>query len=168
MVVGNSAIQEDFNVTKIFSTGAFGEPVDKATYYRPIQILSYCLDYQIGDLNPKGYHLSNIFIHILGCIALLFFLREVFNPKISFLTTLIFAIHPINIENVSYVSGRGDVLCMLFSVLSLLLFVVAIKKQHIVYGFLALLSYLIALLSKENTMNQLIKKNLHQMNLDCD
>jgi len=152
MVVGNASIKENLNLQKIFSSGAFGGAIEESSYYRPIQIFTYSLDYKLWGLNPKGFHVSNIILHILGCIVLLLFLREVFSPKISFITTLIFAIHPINIENVSYVSGRGDVLNMLFSFLCLLFFIKALKKQHIMYGLLAVAAYIIALFSKENTI----------------
>ena len=152
MVLGNDAIKQGINLKKIFSTGAFGEPLEKSSFYRPIQVASYSLNYMTDGINPKVFHLTNIFIHLFSCIVLLFFLRELFSPKVSFLTALIFAVHPINIENATYVSGRGDVLNILFSFLSLFLFLRALKKQKLSYAFFSLLAYLLALFSKENTI----------------
>ena len=154
MIVGNNSIKGETNVIKIFTTGAFGGSLEDSSFYRPVQILSYSLDYKIGGLNPTGYHITNLLLFFLSCVFLLLTLRNLgFRPGLSFITVLFFCIHPINIENVTYLAGRGDVLCTFFSVLSLLLVTHTFKsQQRFLWAVLAVLFYLFALFSKENTV----------------
>ena len=76
MVTGNHFIKENLSVSKIFTHGAFGETLANSRFYRPLQILSYALDYQIWGLNSLGFHLTNILIHILTCAILLLLLKS--------------------------------------------------------------------------------------------
>ena len=154
MIVGNNSIKGETNVIKIFTTGAFGGSLESSSFYRPVQILSYSLDYKIGGLNPTGYHITNLLLFFLSCVFLLLTLRNLgVRPGLSFITVLFFSIHPINIENVTYLAGRGDVLCTFFSFLSLFLVTHTFKsKQRFLWAILAVLFYLFALFSKENTV----------------
>ena len=154
MIVGNNSIKGETNIVKIFTTGAFGGSLESSSFYRPIQILSYSLDYKIGGLNPTGYHITNLLLFFLSCVFLLLILRNLgIGPGLSFIIVLFFCIHPINIENVTYLAGRGDVLCTFFSFLSLFLVTHTFKSQYrFLWAVLAVLFYLLALFSKENTV----------------
>ncbi len=86
--------------------------------YIPLTLLSYQLDYTISGANPVLYHLDNLFLHILGAIAVYAsFVLLTHTRRIAFLVALLFAIHPLNTEAVVWASGRKDVLStMLFFV----------------------------------------------------
>lgn len=92
--------------------------------YRPIRTISYAIDYSLFGKNPLGFHLSNIFYHIVCCWLVFLLAQEVTG---SFLTaaatTLLFALHPIHTEAVSYISGRRDLLSSLFFFLGLYQFI---------------------------------------------
>jgi hypothetical protein len=154
MIAGNSSIKNTLSLEKIFTTGAFGESLKSSTYYRPIQILSYWIDYHIWKLNPFGFHITSLIFHFLGCTFLLFLLRRLFNlPLIAFIITFIFAIHPINIENITYLSGRGDVLCTCFTLLSLLFLLISFERRNrFITVILSMIFFVLALFSKENTV----------------
>ncbi len=138
-------------------SGGF-EHLDKSVsnYYRPIVEISYIPDYLLWGTDPKGYHLTNILIHTLTVIILFFLLNALFDkPKISFFTSLVFAVHPIYTSAVTYLSGRGDLLMIFFVLLSLFFFVKYLKETKGT-GWLFLMiscsSYFLALLTKEASL----------------
>lgn len=83
--------------------------------YRPVRNASYALDFLIWGWHPFGFHLTNVLIHS-GNTVLVFFLirRFTVKPATALLAALIFAVHPIQTDSVSYVSGRRDLLFVLF------------------------------------------------------
>lgn len=93
-------------------------------YYRPIQILSYAIDYRLwGGFDPFGYHFTSLLLHLLnGFLVFLLSKRLLADRTVSFLTGLIFLIHPASSGCVSYISSRADLLFFFFGFSSLLLF----------------------------------------------
>jgi hypothetical protein len=96
----------------------------------PMVWLSYSLDYALWGLNPMGYHLTNVLLHMMNTLlvvmlaALLFRVSfGVLNEKGLFMAVLvgaIFGLHPLHVESVVWVSERKDVLYAFFWLLSLL------------------------------------------------
>ena len=125
----------------------------KIGYYRPLITLSYMLDYQVWKLNPFGYHLTNLVFHC--CNSLLVYLIVWFlssSLTTSFLSSLLFAIHPIHTESVSWISGRTDVIASFFFFSSLLLYLYWVKVKRWWYYACSLILFAFALLSKEMVM----------------
>lgn len=92
-----------------------------ARTYIPLTLLSYSLEYHFFKLNPFIYHLNNILLHL--CVVILVFVvakRFGLNQAASAWAALIFAIHPMHVESVAWVSERKDVLCAVFYLLALL------------------------------------------------
>jgi len=119
--------------------------------YRPAVTLSYFLDYAVWRLNPFGYHLTNLLLH-LATASLLFLLLTEFAARgdqemkyrhVPLLAAALFVVHPINSEAVNCISFREDLLCALLYLLALLLYV-----RGRWYG-LSLVCFGLALLSKE-------------------
>src|SRR6266496_1073980 len=83
--------------------------------YRPVRNASYAIDFLLWGWRPFGFHLTNVLIHA-GNVVLVFLLIRRFpvKPATAFLAALIFAVHPIQTDAVSYVSGRRDVLFAFF------------------------------------------------------
>ncbi|MFC1753861.1 tetratricopeptide repeat protein [Thermoproteota archaeon] len=173
MIVENPLIRNFSHVSKVFSSSAFGESLSDSNFYRPIQILTYMWDYFIWKLNPIGYHITNIMLHLLTVMLVLILLRQLgLSRAASFITSALFAVHPINIEAVTYISGRGDLLYLLFCLASFSVFLMGVKKcvykknnssavsktQNIVLVnrwsalIISLAFYFLALLSKENAV----------------
>lgn len=121
-------------------------------YSRPIQILSYAIDYRIWKLNPFGYHLMNMILHILNAILIFVLFSELFKNKLcAFFGALLFGVHPVFTSAVTYISGRADVLLLLFSLLMVICFIKSIKTWGLVlsYYILSLLCFVFVLGSKE-------------------
>jgi tetratricopeptide (TPR) repeat protein len=97
-------------------------------FYRPIQRLTYTLDYGAFAFRPTGYHLTSIACHLAAGLALLlladellrlFGIEERKRQWIAFFATLAWAIHPVHTAAVVYVSGRADPLAAAFGFLGL-------------------------------------------------
>lgn len=85
----------------------------------PLTWLSHMLDYQLYGLSPGGHHLTNLFWHLLNCLLLFRILlsmtKEVWP---SFFVAMLFAVHPLRVESVAWVSERKDVLSVFFWLLT--------------------------------------------------
>lgn len=119
------------------------------SYYRPMQSLSYLLTYQISS-KPGFFHLVNIFYFFIAGVLVFILIRKLTkNFIISFLTALIFLIHPINSEVGNWISTAPELLYAIFSLLSLLYFLkyreTGNKKNFVFCAFF----YFLAVSSKE-------------------
>ena len=91
-----------------------------ADNWHPLTTISHMLDCQIYGLHPWGHHLTNILLHALAGILLFFALRELTGHFWgSALVAAIFAIHPLRVSSVAWVSERKDVLSGVFFMLTL-------------------------------------------------
>ena len=84
-------------------------PVTQTFYYRPLQSLSYRLDYSLWGLYPDGYHVLNIAFHV-GTAVLVFMLVRRFSQSnpLGLACGALFAVHPIHTQAITYISGRAD------------------------------------------------------------
>jgi len=119
-------------------------------YYRPLLAVSCMLDYTIWRDKPFGYHLTNLIFHILVSILVFLFVQMLSkNRLISFSSALLFSVHPIHTESVSFISGRVDVLPLAFLLLSLILFLKYVSNNKLILYLLSLFCFFISLLFKE-------------------
>ena len=88
--------------------------------WHPLAWLSHMLDSQLFGLNPAGHHYINVLLHALNALILFVLLaRGTGAPWRSFALAVLFAVHPLNVENVAWVAERKTLLCTLFSLLAL-------------------------------------------------
>ena len=88
--------------------------------YIPLTVLSFDLEYHLFGLSPFISHLINILLHLAMVLVIFdFALMLKFTPWQSFIASALFAIHPMHVESVAWVTERKDVLSILFYVLSL-------------------------------------------------
>ena len=113
--------------------------------YRPLVLLSYALNYQLGGYEVRGYRLANIGFHLgtawLFCALLI---RLGAARQLALLGALIFALHPLTAEPVNYISSRSESLAVLFLVAAFYFYAGAQKALSIP----SLLCFALALLSK--------------------
>ena len=87
--------------------------------YHPLTLLSYAFDYQIWGTDPYGFHLTNIVFHALNTCLVFFVFRNLRTSLlISTIIALLFGIHPMHVESVTWISERKDVLYVFFLLLS--------------------------------------------------
>lgn len=116
-------------------------------YYRPLMFIIYTFLYQAFQLNPFYYHLIQLLFHICNAIFI-FLLFQHFSKKkyTSFILSILFLIHPLNVETVAYIANLQDVLFVFFGLLALLILFRSSNKLN--YLILSVLLFL-SLMSKE-------------------
>jgi tetratricopeptide (TPR) repeat protein len=89
-------------------------------YYRPLTYVSFLIDRSIWGLNPLGFNITNLFLHIAVALSFYLFLVELFKKEgYAFIATLIFALNPIANETVNFhAGGRNTLLCAFFALLT--------------------------------------------------
>lgn len=91
-----------------------------AANYHPITWLSHMADVSLWGLDPMGHHLTNVLLHAASSCLLFFVLLRLTGAKPeSFAVALIFAVHPLHVESVAWVSERKDLLCAFFTLVAL-------------------------------------------------
>lgn len=92
-----------------------------ADYWIPVTFLSHVLTVQLFGLNPAAHHLVNVGLHGLNTVLLFLLLRRMTGAQWpSAVVAALFAVHPLHVESVAWVTERKDVLSGLFFMLTLL------------------------------------------------
>lgn len=121
--------------------------------YRPVQTLSYYFSKMLVGMDPKFYHATNVVLQgMAACFLFLLLCRLLQDREIAFWVSAVFAVHPVQIAAVTYVSGRAESLAIIFMLVSFYFFLESKKilslKKLMMLG-LSALSFFIALLAKE-------------------
>lgn len=140
-----------------------GIPEFGTHYYRPLVMLSFIIDKAIWGDSPFGLHLTVVLFHILNTILVFFLARFLLRRFVhrdvgAFISSLIFAVHPIHTESVVWIAGRSDVMAALFFFLSLILYLKFREyslfrhkaKNH--WLVLSAVVFLLACLAKETSL----------------
>lgn len=153
-IVNNPQIRSISNLPAFFSGSTFnsgGGSNLSGLYYRPLMTSSFTFVYSIFGLNPFFFHLLQIILHITNACLLyliLFYIFDKFNLDFygAFFSSILFLVHPISVEAVSYLSGYQEVLFFFFAALSFLLILKNSKFSKI---FWATFLIIFSLFSKE-------------------
>ncbi|NWF91950.1 MAG: tetratricopeptide repeat protein [Syntrophaceae bacterium] len=147
------------NISKIFK-------FDKGGTYQPVRVLSYAVDYQFWKLNPTGYHITNTLLYMLTCVIIFFTishlsasLRDQAPPesheRVGLFGSLLFAVHPVHVEAVTWLAARKEVLQGFFFFLAFHLYLKGRKEEggkRFLYLGLTLFVFLLATLSKPSAI----------------
>jgi len=118
-------------------------------YYRPIINMTYRIDYKLWGMNATGFRVTNVVLHILCCLLLLKFISFLMDRQIAFWITVIFALHPVNTESVSFIAARNNIIVTLFILGSLLLYIIAWEKKKYSDYIVSVILFVGAIFSKE-------------------
>jgi len=155
LIENNVYLKHWSNIPRIFTESISAGAGIESRSYRPLQMLSYMIDYSLYGLKAGGYHLSNILFHLAVALSIYWFTTLLFqNRIISLVAGVLFAVHPVHNGVVAYIAGRADSLSMLFM---LLCFIFYIKEQKydrfsVRLSILAVVSFFLALLSREHAV----------------
>ncbi len=128
---------------------------------RAVVFLSLMLNYQLNSLNPVGWHVFNVGLHIITSILLYYFLLQTFSlpslqerygPKARWLAlfgALLFGVHPIQTESVTYIISRSELLATCFYLAAFLCFIRFSKTRNFGYAVGVLVSAYLSIASKE-------------------
>lgn len=121
---------------------------DNATW-QPLVWISYMLDWRLYGLNPSGYHLTNLLLHLLNVLLLFALLRRMtLSTWKSALVAALFAIHPLHVESVVWITERKDVLSAFFWMLALLAYVRYAEKPTLPKYVLIIIAFVLGLMAK--------------------
>lgn len=146
-----SYVTNNFHLTQGFAHGiawAFGSEY-RAANWHPLTWISLLVDYQLYGLDPKGFHLTNVLIHIANTLLLFFVLSRMTGAvwKSGFVAAL-FAVHPLHVESVAWVAERKDVLSTFFWLVTIYAYVLYAKKPRARTYIAVVLAYGLGLLAK--------------------
>ena len=131
-------------------------------FYRPLQRLTYTIEYAAFGFWAAPYHVTSILCHIAAALALFFFTRELLRLLavgereqrwVPFVATLVWAIHPVQTAAVVYVSGRADPLAALFGFVALYTGLLSLRTtgtRTLAFTVLSGLCFLLSAFSKES------------------
>ncbi len=118
---------------------------------RGVKYITHLVEYQIWGLEPFAYHAVNIVLHMFCTISLYVLLVMIISGRlIPLIAGLLFAAHPIHTEAVAFISGRTDLLAALFFLWAFIFYLM--KNNSLLFYLLSLLSFILALFSKEGAV----------------
>jgi hypothetical protein len=145
-VVDNPHVNTGLNAENI--SWAFTSTVYAANWH-PLTWLSHMLDVQLFGLNAGRQHLMNVLYHLVTTMLLLLLLyRMTGSYWKSFFVAALFALHPLHVESVAWISERKDVLSTLFWMLAILLYVLYVKHPTWLRYLSATCAFALGILSK--------------------
>jgi len=126
----------------------FSTPV--VSNYHPLTILSLALNYQVGELSPTNYWITNILLHLINTSLVFWLIYKLSagNRWVSTFVALLFAIHPMHVESVAWVSERKDLLYTLFYLAAIILYVKYLDTSKMKYLIFTTLLGAVSLLCK--------------------
>lgn len=151
-VIDNTELRTTAGLARIWL-----DPTSEPQYY-PLVHTTLWIEYHLWGLNPHGYHFTNVVLHIAGALLLWGVLRNLKVPG-AFLAAVLFAVHPVHVESVAWITERKNVLSGVMYFLSLLVYLrfcpldegAEPETRRWRYYVLALVFFVAALLSKTVT-----------------
>jgi len=119
----------------------------------PLSMTSLWLDHQLWGVAPSGYHWTNVFLHLCNTLLVLTLVRALgATDWPARATAALFAVHPMQVESVAWVSERKNLLSGCFFLIAFILYLRQDAPQRWRWGALSLVSFAAALLSKTATV----------------
>lgn len=165
-IVNNPYIKSFANLPAIFQGSTFntGGAGLSGWYFKPLMSFWFMINYHLWGLSPLGFHLAQIFLHLVNSILVFLIFEKLFSSYgkekarlAAFFSAIIFAVHPVNVESVAYISGSQEVLYTFF----LLLIILSLSFEDLPFfkkmNYLSTLGlgfflYLLSLFSKESAI----------------
>ena len=120
-----------------------------AANYHPLTTVSWALEYSIWGANATGYHITNIVIHAINvCLVFVFVKLLVKDIWVTSISTTLFALHPMHVESIVWISERKDLLYTMFYVLSLVVYLKYIESKKHLYLLYCFVFFVLSCLSK--------------------
>ncbi len=125
-VTGNTHVKSGITIGSIqwaFTTG-------HSANWHPVTWMSHMLDVQLFGLKPRWHHLTNLLFHIANTLLLFFVFNRMTKEtwKSAFVAAL-FALHPLHVESVAWVSERKDVLSTFFWMLTMAAYISYVEHR---------------------------------------
>jgi len=152
----NLLFNENYPLSSAFKFSYFSEQLgvqSQDQYYRPLLTASFMLESKLWGIKNVTLRLTNLLIYFFALVFLFFFFKAQSDKNyFAEIGTLLFALYPLNLDNIVWVVGRGDLLLLLWGVLTLLFLDLSIRKRRILFLVGSSLFYTLGLFSKETSL----------------
>ena len=144
------------NIKTFFLAGIHPDYPDGIAFnYHPLTMLSLAFNYSMSGLNASSYHITNLLLHLANITIVFFLCKSLFKNKHSILPLVIaagFALHPLHVESVAWITERKDLLFTLFYLLGMLWYLKSKRGNYKKYIGLTFLAFFLSLLSKPSAV----------------
>lgn len=151
-IKGNIFVHDFSHLKEIFTKDILAGFGLSSNYWRPLLLLSFAFNYAVHGAASFGYHLINNGFHIAAGVLIFLLLKKILGVRVAFVSGLLFLIHPLQTEAVTYISGRGDPMSVFFMLLALWFFIKSRDEKPAFYQTIAMISFVAALLSRETAI----------------
>jgi Flp pilus assembly protein TadD/4-amino-4-deoxy-L-arabinose transferase-like glycosyltransferase len=155
-ILQNAFVQNPHLWKRIFEGSVWSFQGGRTNFYRPLQFACYWILYRIGGPNPAVFHLLSLLLYAASVWLVYRLARELFkNDAIAFAGALLWALHPVHVEAVAWISGLPDVGFAFFTLFSIVCFLRGEQEieKALLYHALSGLAFFIALLFKEMALS---------------
>jgi tetratricopeptide (TPR) repeat protein len=144
-VLENSNVQKGLTLDAV--RWAFG--FNGLAYWHPLTWISHMADCRLFGLSSGAHHMVNLALHILNALFLFLILFRMTGARYkSALVALLFAVHPLNVESIAWVTERKTVLSALFFMTALYAYIYYAEKKKFGMYLLVLFLFALGLMSK--------------------
>lgn len=145
-IVGNTHIQNGLTLAGL----AWAFSTSYAANWFPVTWISHMIDFQLFGLDSGWFHLVNVVIHLASTLLLFAMLRRM-TGKLweSAFVSFVFALHPLHVESVAWVSERKDVLSAFFWFLTTWLYLDYVDRPNVRRYLFSLGAFVVGLMSKQ-------------------
>ena len=151
-ILNNPEITSWHRVLSYFGSDVWAsyDPTRVQNYYRPLFFVWFRLNYVLFKLQPEGWHIVAILLHaVVSLLAFRFLARLTEDRFTAAVAALLFAVHPVHIESVAWISGTTDPLMCVFLLSAMLCFLSWLRQGSIKRLVATAVFYALALLCKE-------------------
>jgi protein O-mannosyl-transferase len=120
-----------------------------ASNWHPLTWISHMLDIQFFGMKPGLHHLTNVILHMINALMLFLILEKMTGALWrSAIVAALFALHPLHVESVAWISERKDLLSFFFWISTIMAYLWYVKGRSIQRYLIVVLLYILGLLSK--------------------
>lgn len=153
IILKNFSPWQSWTLRGLFNRSLFSTAPSTTSYFRPLTLLTFALNYPLAGGNPAGYRAVNIGLHLLVIVLIALLVFHLAGGWVAVFSALLYALHPVHVQAVSYISSRSDLLYTGLALSSLLFWRKGSQAQGIkraIYISSALSAFFLGLFAKEN------------------
>ncbi len=155
----NHVVQQGFSGigTLLHTSYRYGYWASNDELYRPLSLVMFAIEWQLAPDIPAFGHFINICLYALCGFLLFNFLSRLFknNLVISFIGTLLFMAHPVHTEVVANIKSGDEILCLIFSILTVQWLLDYLEKNTTPKLFLSIFAFFLAMMAKESAITMI-------------
>jgi len=150
LIGGSYFVRSWETLPQILASHFWAGHADWKMYYRPLINVTFLVDYQLWGLDALGYHLTNVLVHLAVSLSVMWVGATLLRDWLAGLVAgLLFSLHPVHSQSVSFIAGRTDLVATLFFLAAFGLYDRWRRSGGRLAYAGALLAFVLALLSKE-------------------